>query len=103
MDTSITKMVQRIKQILRDNVRLNIMVIGESGLGKTTFLQTLMDRYSKNEIASQKEKIKAIRDQTTEVTEVGKFKMVSTIGDIVVRKYCLVFWNLSLSPGSSCL
>ena len=71
-------MPQKIKQNKRDKVRLNLMVIGESGLGKTTFLECLLRKYDPN---TDSELQTSIADKTNNIEKVGNFELVSENGD----------------------
>ena len=77
-------MPQLVKQVKRDKVRLNVMVVGESGLGKTTFLNCLLGRYDlkhKEVIVSDKTSHLTIEDKTNNIEKVGKFELISENGD----------------------
>lgn len=52
--------------------RFNIMVVGESGLGKTTFLHALLRRYVSVYFQDPKQLLK----KTVEIVEIGQFDIV---------------------------
>ena len=52
-------------------IRLNIMVVGETGSGKTTFLRTMFKHYSADEII--RAEMSAPTERTVEIQNIGKF------------------------------
>jgi GTPase SAR1 family protein len=63
-------------------------VVGESGIGKTTFLQALLRRYVDNVVIASPEV--PTGEKTLQITKVGAFEVMTEIGDGLVR--CLVFF-----------
>ena len=74
-------MPQTIKQNKRDTLKLNLMVVGESGLGKTTFLNSLLGRYVPSIDVSTR---RAINEKTNHISQIGTFEIVTESGDNLV-------------------
>ena len=55
---------------MRD-IRFNIMVVGETGSGKTTFLRTMFKQYSVDEII--RSEMSAPTEKTVEIQNIGSF------------------------------
>jgi septin family protein len=70
---------QSICPLDRDRVRFNMMVVGESGLGKTTFLMTLFKRYIDNNVNPKK--VDGPFKKTVSIKEVGRFKTTTSNND----------------------
>ena len=73
---------QRIEHIKRDPLRFNILVVGESGLGKTTFLVTLLKKYC-SDLEQLAPRLRSPPHKTIEIGEIGRFLLKTTSGDIV--------------------
>lgn len=70
-----------IRPSKRDPLRFNIMVVGESGLGKTTFLHALLRKYADNvSIASHDI---ALGENTIKIARVGNFQLATDNKDSV--------------------
>ena len=57
-------------------IRLNIMVVGETGSGKTTFLRTMFKHYTADEII--RAEMSAPTERTVEIQNIGKFIIPSS-------------------------
>ena len=66
-------------------VRFNIMVVGETGSGKTTFLTTLFKKYTKDEIIRAELTSKTIK--TVKIEEIGSFMLCSEALDCDVHLF----------------
>ncbi len=58
------------------------MVVGESGLGKTTFLQTLLGKYVAVTDPTPRQ---SINEKTNHISQIGTLELTSEIGDQIVR------------------
>jgi septin family protein len=56
-------------------IRLNMMVVGETGSGKTTFLRTLFKNYCEDEVV--RAELTALTVKTVEIMEIGEFQIKS--------------------------
>ena len=84
-------MPQTIKQNKRDTLKLNLMVVGESGLGKTTFLNSLLGRYVPSIDVSTR---RAINEKTNHISQIGTFEILTESGDNLV---CDILYTLITS------
>ena len=75
-----------------------LQVVGESGLGKTTFLNALLRRYHENIIIASPEV--SITEKTLQIQKVGEIEVKTETGDGVVRhtlyyyRYYSLYTNL---------
>ena len=56
-------------------IRLNMMVVGETGSGKTTFLRTLFKNYCEDDVV--RAELSALTVKTVEILEIGEFQIKS--------------------------
>ena len=61
---------------------LLLQVVGETGLGKTTFLQALLRKYV-DECKVESPEL-PITDKTISIAKVGKFEVLTETGDALV-------------------
>jgi septin family protein len=79
----------KIKPAKRDKLRFNLLVVGESGIGKTTFLEALLRRYVENITVDPADL--PIGEKTLKIEKVGKFEVSTETGDGLVYTYYLLY------------
>ena len=87
--SSVMSNEKRVRSILKigkpNTIRFNIMVVGETGSGKTTFLKTLFKAYCNSEIIRNELNSKTIK--TVKIEEIGCFILETEALDCEVHLF----------------
>ena len=67
-------------------IRVNIMVAGESGQGKTTFLKCLLQNYASDAELQNQLMLEKV-EKTVRISQIGSFSLEADVGQIGVRLY----------------
>jgi len=85
MSATEAKRIVKLRLGKPHTIRFNIMVVGETGSGKTTFLKTLFKAYCQNEIIRSELTAKTVK--TVKIEEIGLFTLESEALDCEVHLF----------------